>query len=524
MTHASLTATTNYHRNILVLLVTLCIFRLIALYISPLNLFGDEAQYWSWSREFDFGYFSKPPMIAWLIGATTTLFGHAEWAVRLSSPLIHPLTAYVLFRTGRYLFDARTGFWAACLYFLMPAVWLSSAIVSTDVALLFFWSVALNAWAHLRAENATKWAVLLGLAIGFGMLSKYAMLFFIISLVFCMFFDKKTRQAVLSKNGLVTFFITLLVLAPNLYWNANHDFSTLTHTAENAGLGGSFFHPSELTEFWVGQLGVFGPITLILMILAAIVTIRHKPSKTGLCLAIFTLCPLVIISVEAILSHANANWAVSAYMGGTLLLAHVGLAKWPRVLWYGLGINFVLGVVLAVVSLSPQLTNTFGMANSVKRVRGWPQTETILADIIKQGHEGNAYLATATDNRLAFYDLFYYGIEQDTGVPLRMWMNTNQILHHAHATAPLEASKPNDGPVLIINHFQDCQNTPPVKQAACLQNFKDRGELLYAEKFREDFERLEELSPFELDLGGGKIRTFRLWAGYGYTPTNKSRR
>ena len=92
----------QYHRWVLFLLIGLTVLRLASLITSPMNLHGDEAQYWSWSREFDWGYFSKPPMIAWLIGATTSIFGNAEWAVRLSSPLIHPLTAYVIFRTARF--------------------------------------------------------------------------------------------------------------------------------------------------------------------------------------------------------------------------------------------------------------------------------------------------------------------------------------------------------------------------------------------------------------------------------------
>ena len=31
------------------------------------ELYPDEAQYWLWSRTLDFGYFSKPPMVAWTI-------------------------------------------------------------------------------------------------------------------------------------------------------------------------------------------------------------------------------------------------------------------------------------------------------------------------------------------------------------------------------------------------------------------------------------------------------------------------
>ena len=120
--HDTLANTRPYHKYMIALLLGLSILRLITLYLSPTNLHGDEAQYWAWSRHFEFGYFSKPPMIAWVIALTTGLFGNAEWVVRLSSPLIHPITAYIIFRTARFLFDACTGFWAGCLYFLMPAV------------------------------------------------------------------------------------------------------------------------------------------------------------------------------------------------------------------------------------------------------------------------------------------------------------------------------------------------------------------------------------------------------------------
>src|SRR5215510_533453 len=43
--------------------------RLAAVHAATTDLVLDEAQYWTWSRALDFGYFSKPPMIAWVIAA-----------------------------------------------------------------------------------------------------------------------------------------------------------------------------------------------------------------------------------------------------------------------------------------------------------------------------------------------------------------------------------------------------------------------------------------------------------------------
>ena len=514
----------NYHKYLLLLLAGLTVFRIIGLVISPLNLHGDEAQYWSWSRNLDWGYFSKPPMIAWLISATTALFGNAEWAVRLSSPLIHPLTAYLIFRTGRLFYDERTGFWAACVYFLMPAVWLSSAIVSTDVTLLLFWALALTAWAHMRETPNLAWAALLGAAIGLGMLSKYAMLFFILALAICIIIDPKTRRALLSKYGLVVSAIALIIISPNLLWNAANDFATVSHTAANANIKENLFHPIEFLEFFISQFGVFGPLTMALLLLGCYAGLRGRLSKRTQVLCIFTALPLLVISAEALLSRANANWAVSAYISGAIITAHFGLQFWERWLKRGVAINVFAGIVFCILALAPTLVNAVGGANSVKRVRGWPETQTLLTSVVKLGHKGQNFQAIATDNRLVFFDLLYYGIETDTGLPLRMWLNTSHAFHHAEATAPLRASTPDQGPILIVNYFKDCWEKIPEDVQKCTDETHARGKQTYEEKLQDDFERLEELLPLKLDLGGGKTRTYRLWAGYGYTPTTKTDR
>ncbi|MGB2941567.1 MAG: hypothetical protein WBB79_01895 [Candidatus Macondimonas sp.] len=49
------------------ILVALTALRIALLAASPLDLFVDEAQYWLWSTTPDFGYYSKPPVIAWVI-------------------------------------------------------------------------------------------------------------------------------------------------------------------------------------------------------------------------------------------------------------------------------------------------------------------------------------------------------------------------------------------------------------------------------------------------------------------------
>ena len=49
----------------------------------PLDLAPDEAHYWQWSRHLDASYYSKGPLVAWLIRASCELLGDNVLAVRL---------------------------------------------------------------------------------------------------------------------------------------------------------------------------------------------------------------------------------------------------------------------------------------------------------------------------------------------------------------------------------------------------------------------------------------------------------
>jgi 4-amino-4-deoxy-L-arabinose transferase-like glycosyltransferase len=61
---------------VLLTLLFITLIRIYTLFVSPIELSVDEAQYWHWSQNLDFGYFTKPPFIAWIIALSTNLFGN----------------------------------------------------------------------------------------------------------------------------------------------------------------------------------------------------------------------------------------------------------------------------------------------------------------------------------------------------------------------------------------------------------------------------------------------------------------
>src|SRR5207248_1817565 len=58
------------------LILAAAVFHLVYLAaLCPLDLAPDEAHYWDWSRHLDWSYYSKGPLVAWLIRASCELVG-----------------------------------------------------------------------------------------------------------------------------------------------------------------------------------------------------------------------------------------------------------------------------------------------------------------------------------------------------------------------------------------------------------------------------------------------------------------
>lgn len=472
------------------LIVLLALARILALAVSPVALYADETQYWIWSREFDWGYFSKPPMIAWLIALSTGALGDSDFAVRLPAPLLHSATAAFLFASARHLRDARTGFWVAATYLTLPAIWLSGLVISTDALLLCAWSAGLYALLRLRDGGGWVSAAGLGLATGLGLLSKYAMIYFAIGLAIGVLVDPRTRRTLLGARGVFAGAIAALCLAPNLAWNAANDFATVSHTAANANWGGDLFHPVEMFEFILEQTGVFGPVLFpVLVALLAVGAWRFRSvGPDRLLLAAFILPPLVTVSMQAFISRAHANWAAGAYIAATLLVTAFLLTgpAWRRVALFGsIALHSAVGIAFAVMAASPALVERAHMDDATKRIRAWPET----AAAIEAAAEAGDYTYIVFDDRNVFHQTQRYA--PDLEPRMRMWLRYSHPVNHAEDVWPLPETI--DGPVLVVSHRP-----------------------LEVPRLRDDFARFQSVGELAIPLDGGRTRDFTLWLAEGH--------
>lgn len=399
--------------GLLLFLLGVTAYRLWVVASNGLNLYVDEAQYWYWAQHLAWGYYSKPPVIAAMIAATTSVCGDGELCVRSGSLLFYPLSTLVLFLLARRLFDVKVALVAAVLFFTLPAVSLSSALISTDVALFFFWTLALYAFVRVLATDAWADWLLLALALGFGLLSKYTMgIFFVSALLYAIV--GKRLDVLLNVRAWVAVTLAALLFAPNLWWNWQHDFPTFRHTAEIAEIG-SGLHWDGLAAFLGGQFGVFGLLLFPLLIWAMV----SWQGKHKALLLSFSLPFFLIICLQALLGYANANWAAPTYVAATVLVSAWLMGR-RKLLFLALAANILLGLLV----YHPSPVNALLHTDVQKRLKGWHEIGQQY-QLIKQQYPDALLLA---DNRYVLSEFAYYARPQ--GLQGVSWNPQGLIRHH----------------------------------------------------------------------------------------------
>ncbi|RYZ14166.1 MAG: glycosyltransferase family 39 protein [Alphaproteobacteria bacterium] len=481
-----------------IVIAMVVLVRIAVVIATPMEIGPDESQYWRWSRTLDFGYYSKPPLIAWIIAASTAVFGDGEWAIRLPSPILHGIAAMFLFLLGKQAFNARVGAWAAALYLLMPGITLSSTIMSTDAVLLPAWAGAIYFLWRFRDSGNMGDAILAGAMIGLAMLGKYAALYLWGGAALAALLDRDMRKAVLSPAGVAMVLASLVVWGPNIWWNFAHDFATVSHTADNANLGEAGFNPLHVFTYLGDQAAVFGPISLLLLLAGFALILGRKDKWTTsreLWLLAFVAPPLIVIMGQEILSRAHANWAATAYPGACVLLASwidrgfgsdTSRVKVSPFLKAGVALNAVVGIAFMVFWLSPSLADSLRASSGMKGVRGWEET---VAGLDAKARELGA-TAILVDDRELWHGIDYYS-RNIAFAPLRTWLHDSHPRSHAEEAGMLQ---PGDDTRLLIASIAPA----------------DRPMI------RADFASTEPVGYLTIPLGPTRARKLKLYLASGY--------
>ncbi|MEI4485498.1 glycosyltransferase family 39 protein [Frigidibacter sp. MR17.14] len=426
-------------------LLALTALRLLTLALTPIDLFVDEAQYWLWGQDLAFGYYSKPPLVGWVIRATTALGGEGTFWVRLAAPLLHAGTALILGAVTARLAGPRAALFAVLAYATLPMVALSSVLISTDTVMFPFLGLALWGWLAAAGSGRAGPALWAGAALGLAFMAKYAAIYALGGFVALQLMVPSQR---LGGRQLLAFGLAALVMvAPNLIWNAGHGFSTFEHTLDNADwvrdpADRIALSPARALGFLAAQFGVFGPVMFgALMALVGSVALRRTGAPQAW-LLLFCLPAILVVTVQALISGAYANWAASAYLAATVALVPWLLARARVWLVISLGINLALSVALAVTTIFAghfpgayaRYLGRAELSREILRVAGEQHLQTVVAQ-----------------DRAILADLFYTG--RDSGLLLRARPEAGRPSSHYALTYPLEPAI--EGDVLYADRSDD---------------------------------------------------------------------
>ena len=368
----------------------------MAVNFTNFDLFGDEAQYLLWSQNLDLGYYSKPPFLAWILSSYTFFFGDDFVSVKLLPFIFYFFTSYVIYLLALEIFKKKEiAIISVITFYLMPAVSVSSFLISTDVVLVFFWSLLLLFLLKVRRQKKIINFLMLGIFLGLALLTKYAAAYFILSLIVLFFFDKKTRE-IFTKN-IIGFFIfvfsTLVVVMPNIIWNINNGWVTLIHTSENAGLSRMGFSLLQGVEFLLIQGLMVGPVIFLVFLFNIKNLSFNFETKFLLC---FSFPIFFIVFVESVLVRANANWAAVALVPLFLLIVNHAYVYSKKILILNNVLNFIFCLVFFVLI---GLTKPFGIFD---RINGLTSFSKFINDKYLINQKG-----LVVQDRLLFANLEY---------------------------------------------------------------------------------------------------------------------
>ena len=372
-------------KTVFAVLIGITVLRLVAIMLTPLAPDVEETQYWLWSQTPDAGYFTKPPMIAWVIGLTTAIAGNGVVGMKLAAPLIQLVSALLIGRIARNFSSPHAGILASLIWISLPAVGLGSFIISTDSPMLMFILAALFLLAPLaRGKVLARHEVLLaGIFAGLAMMSKYAAIYLPAGVALWYLWQGR-RDMRLNLPGIGIFIIGMLIsLAPNIVWNLMNSFVTVGHLEHNADLDGGSSSVLRSLGFLAAQAGIAGPLIFGLVIVAVISLWRDPACRFWIALA---APALLVISAQAYFSTANANWAVASWPPLVVLVAHFLGSRWQgwRRGWgmAGIGVNMGLALILIIVTAIGSAGPLTPASDPLRRLRGWQDHADTLTPLI----------------------------------------------------------------------------------------------------------------------------------------------
>jgi len=192
----------------------------------------DAYLYLAQSRHLDWGFFSTPPLLAFITRIHTLIWGDSLLAVRLLPALIGAASIYII---GWLIKQLKGGSIAQVIglsaYFLSPAFLRPAVLLQPVIFNHFFWLLAAVVIFQMVRKQDPKLLLWMIPVLGFGWMAKYSIIFYGSALLMAMMFSRH-RRLLWNKYLPITLAGGLLIILPNLLWQYQHNWPVISHMGE----------------------------------------------------------------------------------------------------------------------------------------------------------------------------------------------------------------------------------------------------------------------------------------------------
>ncbi len=398
---------------------------------GQLNLVQDEAQYWDWIRRPQLSYYSKGPLIAWVIALWCKVFGSTELGVRFGAVIgMTGIQTALYVGISRVWREYRLALYALFVAVTMPLFSGLGILMTTDNPLILCWTVAffaLSATTRNRPDYTPGNLpfIVLGLCLAVGILAKYMMLvFLVLGTIYAMVLHCRGQLPARFWRRFVLAALvgTIVGMLPIALWNWQNDWVGFKHVAGQAmGKPRPFsFRFGPFVEMLGAQIGLFGPWWVVFIALATWDSIKKsvigpigsfdETYRHVLQTLLFFLPLWAVITLWAIKSKTEANWTAVSFMAGAILGGMALKAWWERPGRTPRGKSLLVGGVMGIVLLiylSPVLPVP-DKYNITNRLKGWENIGKQVGALIDSDFDDPAKVFVFSDeyditSELAFY-------------------------------------------------------------------------------------------------------------------------
>ncbi len=420
---------------------------------SGLPLSVDEAYYFAWSLTPDWGYWTKPPLIAWAIGTADALCGPTTGCVRAVGVIAFTLSSLGVYALSRSMgLDSPQAVATGICFATLPLTTFYGMVASTDAMLLLCWVLSMTCLWQALANRAWGW-IGLGLFAGLGLLAKYSMAVLGPSVALVLL-HPEWRAHWRRPGPYMAALIALGVFAPNLWWNLNHGMPTLQHTADISRGAAYSLRPETMLTFLAEQW-VVGNVILVGAFVIGLLRGRWRGVPWHWFLISFSVPMLAVISLQALLSRAHANWAAPAH-AALCLLAVAWLWQTGRRFWLVLAVG--LNLLFAVLLYHGQslVREPLGLQASWRTdpfwsLRNWPGVHEQARARLQEQAPNGAWRVTSDDR--AVLAQVQWGLKLPSGAAMG-WLKTGVPMNHFDQRFPLTLDA---GPVLLLTRTSDAE-------------------------------------------------------------------